>query len=150
MMEWNSAQIAQLCELWDDKSLSTAEIGRRMGASKNAVVGKAGRLGLPSRPSPIHFGPPRPPDTPRVQRAPKQTLAPIAPEPPLPPKPVPEHLCEPCCWPIGEPGARSFRYCDEPSVIGRNPYCAEHSKLAYRTPPPRNGGNDADADAARR
>ena len=29
------------------------EIGRRMGISKNAVVGKAHRLNLPARPSPI-------------------------------------------------------------------------------------------------
>ncbi len=37
---------------------STAEIGRRMNASKNAIVGKAHRLVLPARPSPIRAAPP--------------------------------------------------------------------------------------------
>jgi hypothetical protein len=44
-------QIAQLLELWPT-GMSTNAIGKKIGASKNAVVGKAGRLGL-SRPSPI-------------------------------------------------------------------------------------------------
>ena len=50
-MEWNEDAIAKLRALWAE-GLSTAEIGRRMGVSKNAVVGKAHRLNLPSRPSP--------------------------------------------------------------------------------------------------
>jgi GcrA cell cycle regulator len=44
-------QIARLLELWPT-GMSTNAIGKKIGASKNAVVGKAGRLGL-SRPSPI-------------------------------------------------------------------------------------------------
>jgi GcrA cell cycle regulator len=51
-MEWNEESIAKLRALWAE-GLSTAAIGRRMGVSKNAVVGKAHRLNLPSRPSPI-------------------------------------------------------------------------------------------------
>jgi GcrA cell cycle regulator len=35
-----------------------------------------------------------------------------------------------CCWPIGEPGARSFRFCDVPSDPGR-PYCKDHVSVAY-------------------
>ena len=51
-MEWTSGAIEQLRALWAEGH-STAEIGRRMGISKNAVVGKAHRLNLPARPSPI-------------------------------------------------------------------------------------------------
>lgn len=51
-MEWNDETIARLRALWAEGH-STAEIGRRMGISKNAVVGKAHRLNLSSRPSPI-------------------------------------------------------------------------------------------------
>lgn len=51
-MEWTDEIIAQLKELWGE-GLSTAEIGRRLSITKNAVVGKAHRLGLPPRPSPI-------------------------------------------------------------------------------------------------
>jgi GcrA cell cycle regulator len=51
-MEWNDDTIGRLRALWAE-GLSTAEIGRRMGVSKNAVVGKAHRLNLAARPSPI-------------------------------------------------------------------------------------------------
>src|SRR5579864_9460091 len=51
-MEWAEETIVRLRALWDEGH-STAEIGRRLGVSKNAVVGKAHRLDLPARPSPI-------------------------------------------------------------------------------------------------
>ena len=51
-MDWTDETIARLRELWS-QGLSTAEIGRQLSITKNAVVGKAHRLGLPPRPSPI-------------------------------------------------------------------------------------------------
>ncbi|TPW36432.1 GcrA family cell cycle regulator [Oecophyllibacter saccharovorans] len=51
-MEWTEELIARLRDLWS-QGLSTAEIGRQLAITKNAVVGKAHRLGLPPRPSPI-------------------------------------------------------------------------------------------------
>lgn len=51
-MDWTEEAIGRLRALWAE-GLSTAEIGRRMGISKNAVVGKAHRLNLSARPSPI-------------------------------------------------------------------------------------------------
>ena len=51
-MDWTEELITQLRLFWDEGH-STAEIGRRLGVSKNAVVGKAHRLELPARPSPI-------------------------------------------------------------------------------------------------
>ena len=50
--DWTDATIAQLRVLWA-KGLSTAEIGQRLAVSKNAIVGKAHRLELTARPSPI-------------------------------------------------------------------------------------------------
>lgn len=78
---WTDSEIARLKALWAEGH-STAEIGRRMKRSKNAAVGKAKRLGLEGRPSPIL--PPRPvAPAPRVPRA--QPLAPGARTlPPLP------------------------------------------------------------------
>ena len=35
-----------------------------------------------------------------------------------------------CCWPIGEPGTKSFRFCDADAASGK-PYCGEHAQLAY-------------------
>jgi GcrA cell cycle regulator len=53
---WDDDAIAKLRALWKEGH-STAEIGRRMGASKNMIVGKAHRLDLDARPSPIRRGP---------------------------------------------------------------------------------------------
>lgn len=54
-MEWTDEIISRLQTLWRE-GLSTAEIGRQLSITKNAVVGKAHRLGLPPRPSPIRAG----------------------------------------------------------------------------------------------
>lgn len=56
-MEWTDELITRLQDLWKE-GLSTAEIGRQLSITKNAVVGKAHRLGLPPRPSPIRATPP--------------------------------------------------------------------------------------------
>ena len=63
-MEWTDEVIGQLRALWAEGH-STAEIGRRLGVTKNAIVGKAHRLDLPARPSPIR----RDPDAAPVRRA---------------------------------------------------------------------------------
>lgn len=161
-MEWADETIVRLRALWDE-GLSTAEIGRRLGVSKNAVVGKAHRLDLPARPSPIRrdgsgasaprrttprrvAGSTLPPlsSTAPVAALPQnnsghavaQTIAVLAIKPPpAPPRvpPSPPRLygrVVTCCWPLGEPGTRSFRFCDDPSEPGK-PYCSEHVKLAY-------------------
>ena len=67
-MDWTTEAIERLKALWAEGH-STAEIGRRMGISKNAVVGKAHRLTLPARPSPIRRDAlPRPAPAPRAPR----------------------------------------------------------------------------------
>ncbi len=149
-MEWNEAIIAELRGLWAEGH-STAEIGRRLGISKNAVVGKAHRLDLSPRPSPIRRQE-RAPGTPPAPRAVGPTLAPLPARPvpapvagPLPAPPaakaavpprrlaavaVPSARVSACCWPIGEPGKPSFHFCDAAAVHGK-PYCPEHAQLAY-------------------
>jgi GcrA cell cycle regulator len=75
-MEWTEELIARLRALWDEGH-STAEIGRMLGVSKNAVVGKAHRLNLPARPSPIRRDAnSEAPRTRRIARGP--TLPPLA------------------------------------------------------------------------
>jgi GcrA cell cycle regulator len=44
--------------------------------------------------------------------------------------PRPGARVTPCCWPIGEPGTRSFRFCDVDAIAGK-PYCEDHASLAY-------------------
>jgi GcrA cell cycle regulator len=181
-MEWNEESIARLRAFWAE-GLSTAEIGRRMGVSKNAIVGKAHRLNLAARPSPIRRdgaggGAPRRPAARRVIGATLPSLSAPSVEhvmsapPPMPrsslsgsslsgsslagvssagassPRPASRppvmtrqnapvrsvapraSRSAPCCWPIGEPGTPSFRFCDAEASSGK-PYCTEHAQLAY-------------------
>jgi GcrA cell cycle regulator len=149
-LEWDEAAIAKLSAAWE-QGLSTAEIGRQMGISKNAVVGKAHRLNLTSRPSPIRRAGERTPRrrlprrivgptlpaltgsaTPMPAEAPAAPAAERAPPPLLRSVPAarPGTRVTPCCWPIGEPGTRSFRFCDVDAMTGK-PYCEEHAALAY-------------------
>ena len=147
-MDWNDEAIGRLRALWDEGH-STAEIGRRLGITKNAVVGKAHRLTLPARPSPIRRTPgeassPRRPAPRRVSGPTLPSLiaaaapAPRTPEPPrpqialraVPAAPRPPGRVSACCWPIGEPGTPSFRFCSDTAMHGR-PYCADHAALAY-------------------
>jgi len=85
-MEWNEETIGRLHALWAEGH-STAEIGRRLGVSKNAVVGKAHRLNLPARPSPIRRD--GAPSAPRPA-APRRIVGPTLPPLPasLPPEPL--------------------------------------------------------------
>ena len=163
-MVWDEETIRLLRDLWA-QGHSTAEIGRRLGVSKNAIVGKAHRLELDARPSPIKRGvvksaserplpclraagptlPPLPsaniqafsaaalappvlrplrPAPPALNPRPVSPapVAPVAPRPVMPSgqshsrRPAPS-----CCWPIGEPGTKSFRFCDDLSIPGK-PY----------------------------
>lgn len=100
-MSWTTELVAELVRLWNEGA-STAEIGRRLGISKNAVVGKAHRLSLPPRPSPIR----------------RQTAK------------VTKFSGPACQWPIGDPRNPDFRFCNDPAAPGK-PYCAHHCAVAY-------------------
>lgn len=168
-MEWTDEIITRLRQLWDE-GLSTAEIGRRLGISKNSVVGKAHRLDLPARPSPIRrdpsaeaaprvaprrlsgptlpsFATPAPVETAAVAAEPSRSVAPrVVAERAVPERSSPSRLSPVrpmlvaatrptpripvCCWPIGEPGTPSFRFCSEPAMAGK-PYCQPHAEIAY-------------------
>ncbi len=49
---WTDAQVAELRALWDE-GLTGSEIGKRLGCSKAAAIGKAWRLKLKPRLSPL-------------------------------------------------------------------------------------------------
>jgi GcrA cell cycle regulator len=55
-MSWTDERIDQLKTLWE-KGLTASQIAEQLGGvSRNAVIGKAHRLGLKSRPSPVKSG----------------------------------------------------------------------------------------------
>jgi GcrA cell cycle regulator len=55
---WTPERLAMLRAEWATVA-SAAEIGRRMGISKNAVIGKARRMELPSREAPTNIASPK-------------------------------------------------------------------------------------------
>lgn len=63
--DWPQADKDQLTGLWAD-GMTTEKIATRMNRTKNGIIGKAHRLGLPARPSPIRTGPAAPAPVPRV------------------------------------------------------------------------------------
>lgn len=52
-MNWTEDRIATLKRLWADGKTATEIAAELGGTSRNAVIGKAHRLGLEARPSPI-------------------------------------------------------------------------------------------------
>jgi GcrA cell cycle regulator len=149
-MDWSPERIAELTKLWND-GLATSEIGKRLGISKNAVVGKAHRLHLSARPSPIRrvmmrSALPRPPRP--LVHTPFEGPKPVAPAAAHTPAharatpPQPERVVElsnqTCKWPIGHPNEPGFHFCGERAIVGK-PYCQAHTAIAYVRAKPKAG-----------
>ncbi|MDC1316181.1 GcrA family cell cycle regulator [Alphaproteobacteria bacterium] len=139
-MSWNTLKIESLKKLWDD-GVATSQIGQQLGFTKNAVIGKAFRLGLERRQnsrrksssafqqSTIYR------ETTQVADNSESTR----PTNPLPKKKDKFQLKKSligssnfskCQWPIGDPLEEGFHFC-EGENIPTKPYCIEHFKQAY-------------------
>ena len=143
-MSWNDDNVARLKELWD-QGLPTAQIGKLLGFTKNAVVGKAHRIGLERRPSPIRRTAVKPdrkkarsPIMPKlnfesskensseVPRA-KQNFQPVV-------KNVFKNQVKRGCeWPEGHPDENDFKFCGKERFDDK-PYCIDHCAVAYVIP----------------
>lgn len=157
-MSWTEQKIQMLKDMWGH-GYSASEIAKRLGGfTRNAVIGKAHRLKLSSRPSPIkrdeegRAG--MPPDviTPIVRtssrkRAMMRAMPPVA----LPStiKPSKDSITaldalkrtegiavtkageRHCRWPIGDPRSPEFRFCGCSAYEGL-PYCIDHARMAYQ------------------
>lgn len=162
---WTEERVAELRRHWA-AGLSGGEIAALMEVpTRNAVIGKAHRLGLPSRgPS---TKPRKKPSSSRPKhsyqdarwangsepRAAAPTPKPVAPTPKpvaLPPPPAPEPVpaamvafadLEPhhCRYIPGEPAGEHTMCCGAPAVLGK-PYCEAHvrrtSNAVQPTKPP--------------
>ena len=83
-MSWTDERIEQLKAMWT-KGATASQIAEELGGvSRNAVIGKAHRLGLESRPSPVKPGE----EKEKKASAAKASAAPKAPKPAAP-KPAP-------------------------------------------------------------
>ncbi|WP_066799110.1 GcrA family cell cycle regulator [Sphingomonas soli] len=104
-MSWTDERIDTLKKMWDS-GLTATQIAEELGGvSRNAVIGKAHRLGLPARPSPVK---PNEAKAAAKAAAPKPAPAPAAepPRAPAPPESPPE------------PAPRSAATISTPSATG--------------------------------
>ena len=148
---WAIAGIdARLRELHGDKLLSMREIADRIsfefevGISRNAIIGRARRIGLPKRPA----GTSRSPTIAPKRKPPVRVDAPIAPtiepvaEPglavamPLPPGLTIYQLREGVCkFPLGGAYDRPpYFYCGKATKFDRS-WCHEHFRRVHNNPP---------------
>ena len=141
---WSDARVEVLKQLWREGQ-SASQIARRLGdgVTRNAVIGKVHRLGLPGhvtlRP-PARAGAPQPRSS-RVRtppRAPGRVRPAGLPAIPLPDGGLATVAAvgpRQCRWPMGEPRSDGFRFCGR--TVARGAYCVAHGAVAYR-PAPRN------------
>ena len=141
---WTAGKEQQLRRLWLDSSISTAQIGAILGFDRNTIDGKAHRMRLPPRPSPMTDPKQRNLSLPAEERI-RMTSRPlqkIRPQPPTHKLVLPLEMetrapkrrrltpPEKCQWPIGDPKDKDFRFCEEDHLPGR-PYCKMHCSRAY-------------------
>jgi GcrA cell cycle regulator len=129
--------------------MSYNNIAKQLRVTKNTVCGRAHRLDLPQRGSPIKpkIGEqPKPARAPGRSATPKSTLPPIEPynriASPFGAKAVVDvarvaqtqksvsYQAKQCCWPIGDPKRGSFRFCNDVTEGGKI-YCGDHNAIAY-------------------
>ena len=144
MADWSSEEDIRLAELWiEEPSISTTEIGRKMGKTQTAITRRARRLHLPRKDNPV--GPSQVAKSDADPMAPTRgarelalALANSAPKPVIA---VPPKLIEPspgryrrvieCQW-VTERGPFLWDRCEERSLAGKS-YCARHIVgLSYR------------------
>jgi GcrA cell cycle regulator len=142
-MSWNENNVARLKELWD-QGLPTAQIGKLLGFTKNAVVGKAHRIGLERRPSPIRRTAVKPdrkkarsPIVPTLNfeasKEESQAITKLQTFQPAVKNPFTSQTKRGCEWPEGHPDESDFKFCGK-NRFEDKPYCIDHCAVAYVIP----------------
>jgi len=95
-MSWTEERIERLKKMWHDGSTASQIADELGGVSRNAVIGKAHRLGLEQRPSPVKPGEEKEAKKPASAAAPAAAAAKAAPKAeastePETPAPAPPH-----------------------------------------------------------
>tara|TARA_Y100000768_G_C23970685_1_gene680351 strand:- start:62 stop:535 length:474 start_codon:yes stop_codon:yes gene_type:complete len=139
-MSWNQQKVDNLRKLWNE-GVATSLIGEQLGFTKNAVIGKAFRLGLERRQnsrkkttqnqqvssatmyressssSTIQNSSKRETTRRREKFSFKKSI-------------VGTGSFKSCQWPIGDPLEEGFHYCGAQNIPTK-PYCIDHYKKAY-------------------
>ncbi len=129
-MSWSDDRVAVLKRLWGEGK-TAAEIAKELGegVTRNAVIGKAHRLKLSSRLSPIQQNTKKikSDKVKPVQRRPMKNI-PVFKGKEVKMEDLREKMCR---WPHGDPQSTEFSFCGCNIVEGL-PYCPEHAKIAYQ------------------
>ena len=139
-MSWDTQKIENLRKLWDD-GVATSQIGLQLGFTKNAVIGKAFRLGLERRQnsrkksasnslSSTIYRDTKPGASITTNNVSKQSTTKKREKFTLKKSIVGSGNFNKCQWPIGDPLKSGFHFC-EARNIPTKPYCIEHYKEAY-------------------
>jgi GcrA cell cycle regulator len=147
-MSWTDERVALLKKMWGEGK-SAAEIAKVLGGglTRNAVIGKAHRLKLSNRVSPIQQNNKKVSEPTLVRNV---SAAPVAAEPvkkvvlvkdktPSAPRKGSGGIAmvnlrdRMCRWPEGDPKEPGFSFCGDECVAGL-PYCDHHAKMAYQAP----------------
>ena len=106
---WTKSKIDKLSTLWS-KGIPAREIAEKLGdVSRNAVIGKANRLGLSKKLKEKKV----------IKDSKEITVNGLI------------ASMKGCKWPIGHPGDEDFYFCGKEVIPGK-PYCGEHCLIAYR------------------
>ncbi len=122
-MSWTDERVSLLKKMWGE-GRTAKEIAEALGngVTRNAVIGKAHRLSLSARVSPI-------------QQNKKQVKAPVINDnvqkkDGIQLKDLKDSMCR---WPHGDPKEKGFHFCGA-KCVPNLPYCLEHAKIAYQAP----------------
>ncbi len=141
-MSWTDDRVDILKKLWGE-GRTAAEIAKELGGvTRNAVIGKAHRLKLSNRVSPIQQNNKKPVTRAVDHKAEKSAVS-VAPVSRAPTSIIEQPSADikkinmidlngrQCRWPYGDPREKDFGFCGCESMAGL-PYCEEHAKLAYQ------------------
>ena len=150
-MQWTKEEDELLKKLHVEQGLSASLVAAQMrGKTRNAVIGRIHRLGLPRRGPQSSIAHKRRVQAgkalpnvmmERIVKAQKVDRPPLVIEPYTPPQ-VEETPLKTfatlergdCRWPIGDPSSNDFGFCGCPSVPHQS-YCEVHRKRAYAAIP---------------
>ncbi len=139
-MSWNQQKVDDLKKLWNE-GVATSRIGEQLGFTKNAVIGKAFRLGLERRQnsrkktaqtqqfsSATMYRESSGASTTQniVKREPVRRREKFSFKKSI----VGTGSFKSCQWPIGDPLEEGFHYCGGQNIPTK-PYCIDHYKKAY-------------------
>lgn len=110
-MSWTDERIATLKKMWEGGSTASQIADELGGVSRNAVIGKAHRLGLKSRPSPVKANDKKAPASSKPAAKPAVAKKPAV-------KPV---AAKPAAKPVAQPAAAAGSNADVPSQPVPNP-----------------------------